>query len=81
MCCVPSMFSHKLFSVVLGLYYLFAQKYMLKLIKLHLAKLIAKFVVSRCVFCKLQRNFGFFCSVNHLGGPLSFVFAAKLYGL
>ena len=31
---------------------------------------IAKFVVSRCAFCKLQRNFGFFCSVNHLSGPL-----------
>ena len=28
------------------------------------------FVVSRCAFCKLQRNFGFFCSVNHLSGPL-----------
>ena len=31
--------------------------------------LIAKFVASRCAFCKLQRNFGFFCSVNHLRGP------------
>ena len=31
---------------------------------------IAKFVVSRCAFCKLRRNFGFFCSVNHLSGPL-----------
>ena len=28
-------------------------------------KLIAKFVVSRCAFCKLQWDFGFFCSVNH----------------
>ena len=26
----------------------------------------AKFVVSRCAFCKLRRDFGFFCSVNHL---------------
>ena len=25
----------------------------------------AKFVVSRCAFCKLRRNFGFFCSVNN----------------
>ena len=25
----------------------------------------AKFVVSRCSHCKLRRNFGFFCSVNH----------------
>ena len=25
----------------------------------------AKFVVSCCVFCKLQRDFGFFCSMNH----------------
>ena len=24
-----------------------------------------KFVVSRCAYCKLRRNFGFFCSVNH----------------
>ena len=32
---------------------------------------IAKFIVSRCAFCKLQRNFGFFCSVNNwLSGPL-----------
>ena len=30
----------------------------------------AKFVVSCSVFCKLWRNFGFFCSVNHLSGPL-----------
>ena len=30
----------------------------------------AKFVLSRCAFCKLRRNFGFFCSVNHLSGPL-----------
>ena len=27
-----------------------------------------KCVVSRCTFCKLWRNFGFFCSVNHLSG-------------
>ena len=31
---------------------------------------IAKFVVSRCEFCKLRRNLGFFCSVNDLSGPL-----------
>ena len=30
----------------------------------------AKFVVSCCAFCKVQRNFGFFCSVNHLSRPL-----------
>ena len=24
----------------------------------------AKLVVSRCAFCKLRRDFGFFCSVN-----------------
>ena len=24
-----------------------------------------KFVVSRCAYCKLRRDFGFFCSVNH----------------
>ena len=38
-----------------------------KLIKL---SLIAKFVVSHCECCKLRRNFGFFCSINHLRGPL-----------
>ena len=27
-----------------------------------------KFVVSRCAFCKLRRDFGFYCSVNHLSG-------------
>ena len=26
----------------------------------------AKFVVSSCAYCKLRRDFGFFCSVNHL---------------
>ena len=31
---------------------------------------LAKFVVSRCAFCKLGRNFEFFCSVNHRRGPL-----------
>ena len=31
---------------------------------------IAKFVASRCVIRKLRRNFGFFCSVNNLSGPL-----------
>ena len=25
----------------------------------------AKFVVSCCAFCKLRRDFWFFCSVNH----------------
>ena len=25
----------------------------------------AKFVVSHCAFCKLRRDFRFFCSVNH----------------
>ena len=29
-----------------------------------------KFVVALCAFCKLGENFGFFCSVNHLSGPL-----------
>ena len=28
-------------------------------------KLIAKFVVWRCAFCKRRWDFGFFCSVNH----------------
>ena len=37
---------------------------------LHLQSIIAKFVVSRSAFCKLRRNFGSFCSVNHLSGPL-----------
>ena len=27
----------------------------------------AKFVLSRCAFCKRTREFGFFCSVNHFG--------------
>ena len=27
-----------------------------------------KFVVSYCMFCKLQRDFGFVCSLNHLSG-------------
>ena len=31
---------------------------------------IAKFVVSRCSFCKLRRNFGFFCAANLHSGPL-----------
>ena len=31
--------------------------------------LIAKFIVSRCAFCKFWRNFGCFCSVNHLSEP------------
>ena len=32
--------------------------------------IIAKFVVSHFEFYKLLRNLGFFCSVNHLSGPL-----------
>ena len=32
--------------------------------------LIAKLLVSRCAFCKLQRNFGFSCSVNRLADLL-----------
>ena len=27
---------------------------------------LAKFVVSRCAFWKLRKNFGFFCSFNHV---------------
>ena len=27
---------------------------------------ITKFVVSCCAFCKLRKDFGFVCSVNHL---------------
>ena len=38
--------------------------------KKHMHNFIAKFIVSCCVFCKLQRNFGFFCCINHLSGPL-----------
>ena len=30
----------------------------------------SQILVSFFAFCKLQRNFGFFCSVNHLSGPL-----------
>ena len=30
----------------------------------------ATFIVLRCVFCKVRRNFRFFCSVNHLSRPL-----------
>ena len=30
----------------------------------------SQILVSCFAFCKLQRNFGFFCSVNHLSGPL-----------
>ena len=40
-----------------------------KVIK-HSSGLIAKFLISRCAFSKLQRNFRFFCTVNHLSGPL-----------
>ena len=35
---------------------------------------MAKFVVSRCAFCKLRRNLGFSCSVNHLSGNTSHVY-------
>ena len=38
--------------------------------KLQVWNVIAKFVVLHCEFCKLRRNLGFFCSVNHLSGPL-----------
>ena len=31
-------------------------------------RLTAEFVVSRCAFFKLRRDFGVFCSVNHLSG-------------
>ena len=33
----------------------------------------AQFIVSRCVYCKLRRDFGFFCSVNHFseGGTVN----------
>ena len=37
---------------------------------LSLGSYIAKFIVSHCVFCKLHRKLGFFCSINHLSGPL-----------
>ena len=30
----------------------------------------ATFVVLHCAFCKVRRNFRFFCSVNHLSRPL-----------
>ena len=39
-------------------------------IKLSKLYLTAKFVVSRCAFCKLRRSFGFFCSVDLLEGGL-----------
>ena len=32
----------------------------------HFQRITAKFVVSRCAYCKLRRDFGFFCFVNHL---------------
>ena len=31
---------------------------------------IEKFVVSRCAFAKLRRISWFFCSVNHISGPV-----------
>ena len=34
------------------------------------ALIIAKCIVLCCTFCKLRRNFGFFCSINHHSGPL-----------
>ena len=34
------------------------------------ALIIAKFVLLQCTFCKLRRNFGFFCSVSHCSSPL-----------
>ena len=33
-------------------------------------KIPAKFAVSGCAFCKLQKDFGFFCSINHLSRSL-----------
>ena len=42
----------------------------LNVIKFITIWITAKIVVSRCAFCKLRRNFGFFCSVNHLSEPL-----------
>ena len=33
-------------------------------------RVLRSFFVSHCAFCKLQRKFGFFCSVNHLSRPL-----------
>ena len=48
----------------------FYDKYLVGFSSLFFAEFIAKFVVPRCAFCKLRRNFEFFCSVNHLNGPL-----------
>ena len=52
---------------------------------LKLTYIIAKFVVSRCAFCKLRRILGFFCSVNHFSGPLRkhmlTCFSSKGHGL
>ena len=39
-------------------------------LKMGPASITAKFIVLHCAFCKIRRNFGFFCSVNHLSGPL-----------
>ena len=33
-------------------------------------KIPAKFAVSGCAFCNLQKDFGFFCSINHLSRSL-----------
>ena len=41
-----------------------------QLIRVLFLLFITKFVVSHCAFCKLRRNFGFFCSVSYLSGPL-----------
>ena len=37
-----------------------------QLIRVLFLLFITKFVVSHCAFCKLRRNFGFFCSVSYL---------------
>ena len=37
---------------------------------------MAKFVVSRCAFCKLQRNFGFIILANLLGNTSLLVIGA-----
>ena len=39
-------------------------------LRIHEKNFTAKFVVSCCAFCKLRRNFCFFCSFNRLSGPL-----------
>ena len=45
--------------------YLEIEEDMMSILGIQRNPLTATFVVSRCPFCKLRRNFGFFCSVNH----------------